>query len=246
MSFFTLVCDFISSKFTFLDKILFYVSGLVKDNPMRVSSYLPSLKELKAKQGCLNIENGVEKCFLWSILASLHPVQRRNNLDRVSKYQQYEHDLNMSGIQYPVDIKDINKFEHQNNIGVNVYGYEDQKIFLLHITTMTAASHHVILLYITAGKTSHCVLVKDLSRLVSRQYNNYKSKHYFCQYCLHGCTSKVVLKNHLGRCKLHGPQRIKLPEPWRQEGAWQSQVYKNRIPTAFTFRHLRRFRKRSM
>ena len=105
MSFFTLVCDFISSKFTFLDKILFYVSGLVKDNRMRVSSYLPSPKELKAKQSCLNIENDVEKCFLWSLLASLHPVQCRNNLDRVSKYQQYEHDLNMSGIQYPVDYK---------------------------------------------------------------------------------------------------------------------------------------------
>ena len=33
----------------------------------------------------------------------------------------------MSGIQYPVDIKDIGKFEHQNNISVNVYGYEDKK-----------------------------------------------------------------------------------------------------------------------
>ena len=54
----------------------------------------------------------------------------------------------MSGIQYPVDIKDINKFEHQNNISVNVYGYEDKKIFLLRITTMTIASHHVNLLSI--------------------------------------------------------------------------------------------------
>ena len=27
----------------------------------------------------------------------------------------------MSGIQYPVDVKDIGKFEHQNNISVNAY-----------------------------------------------------------------------------------------------------------------------------
>ena len=33
----------------------------------------------------------------------------------------------MSGIQYPVDIKDIGKFKHQNSISVNVYGYEDKK-----------------------------------------------------------------------------------------------------------------------
>ena len=94
---------------------------------MRASSYLQLPKELKAKQGCVNIKNNDEKCFLWLILASLHPIQCRNYPDRVLKYQEYEHELNMSGIQYPVDIKDIDKFEHQNNISVNVYGYRDKK-----------------------------------------------------------------------------------------------------------------------
>ena len=144
-------------------------------------------------------------------LALFHPLQYRNNPDRVLKYQEYENELNMSGIQYPVDMKDIDKLEHQNNISVNIYGYEDKKFFLFRITTMTAASHHVNLLYITVDKRSCYVLVKDLSRLVLRQYNNYKSKKYFCQYCLHGCTSEEILKNHLGRSKLHGKQRIKLP-----------------------------------
>ena len=146
---------------------MFYVSELVKYDPMRASSYLP-LPLLKAKQDCLNIKNNDGKCFLWSILALLHPVQHRNHPDRVSKYQEYEHELNMSGIKYPINIKDIKKFEYQNNISVNVYGYEDKKIFLLRITTMITARHQVNLLYITAGKTSHYVLVKDLSRLVSR------------------------------------------------------------------------------
>ena len=90
----------------------------MKYDPMRASSYLPLPKELKAKKACLNIQKNDEKCFLWPILASLNPLQRRNNLDRVSKYQEYE--LSMSGIKYPVDIKDIGKFEHQNNITVNV------------------------------------------------------------------------------------------------------------------------------
>ena len=49
-------------------------------------------------------------------------MQYRNHQFRVLKYQEYEHELNMSVIQYPVDIKDIGKFEHQNNISVNVYG----------------------------------------------------------------------------------------------------------------------------
>ena len=41
--------------------------------------------------------------------------------------------------------------------------------------------------------------------------NNYHKK-YFCQYCLHGCISEEVLKNHLKKCKLHKAQRIKLLE----------------------------------
>ena len=58
----------------------------------------------------------------------------------------------MSGIQYPVEIKDIGKFEHQNNVSVNVYGYEDKKIFPLCIINTTIARDHMNLLYIIAGK----------------------------------------------------------------------------------------------
>ena len=122
MSFLHYAKTFCHLNLHFLVKFYLNVSGLVKYNLMRVSSYLPLPKELKAKQGCLNIQNNDEKCFLWSILVLLQPVQCRNNPYRVSKYQEYEHDLNMSGIQYHVDIKDIGKFEHQNNISVNVYG----------------------------------------------------------------------------------------------------------------------------
>ena len=145
----------------------------MKYDPIRASTYLPLPKELKAKKACLDIQNNDNECFLWSILASLHPVQRRNNLTRVSKYEEYEHELNMSGIQYSVEVKD------QNNISVNVYEYEDEKMFPLRITTTTVARHHVNLLYVTAGEKSHYVLVKEWSRMVSIQYNIIitKAKH---------------------------------------------------------------------
>ena len=120
------------------------------------------------------------------ILAFLQSVQHGTHLNRVLNYQEYEHELNLSGIQYALVIKSIGKFQHQNNISVNVYGYEDKKIFLLRIISMTIARDQVSLLYITSGEKSYYVLVKGLSRLVSIQYNNYNSKHYFCQYHLYG------------------------------------------------------------
>ena len=91
---------------------------------MRVSSYLPLPKEPNAKRGCVNI-NIDEKCFLWSILASLHPVQSRNNQFRVSKYQEYELELNMPGIKYPVNIKDISKLA--KNLPVIYYHHDHCK-----------------------------------------------------------------------------------------------------------------------
>ena len=106
---------------------------------MRASSYLPLPKEPKAEKACLNIQNNDKKCFLRSMLALFHPLQYRNHPDRVSKYQEHECELDMSGIQYPVDIKDIGKFGHQNNISINVYGYEDKKD--LPVTHPTRGHH---------------------------------------------------------------------------------------------------------
>ena len=202
----------------------FSISGMVKYNPMRASSYLPLPKELKAETVCLNFQNNDKKCFLRSILALLHP-------NRVLIYQEYEHELNMSGIQYPVVIKDIGKFEHQNNITVNVYGYEDKEIFQWRIISVTIARDHVNLLCITAGEKSQYELVKDLRRLVSSQYNNHNSKHHLEFAWLH--QSRGIGKPYRIIQVTWGTKN-QVPRSWRQEGTWQSQVYKIRIPMTFT------------
>ena len=102
--------------------VLFYFSRMMKYNPMRTSSCLLLLIEVRAKHGCLSIQNNDKKCFLWSKSAFLHLILYRNNLKRVSKYQEYRYELNMSGIQYPADIQNNGKSEQQNNISVNIYG----------------------------------------------------------------------------------------------------------------------------
>ena len=133
--------------------------------------------------------------------------------NRVTKYIPYEAELDMKGIEYPVAARHYGKFENQNNnISINVFGYEDKKIFPLYITKQTEKQHHVnLLLYQEEGK-SHYVLIKDLSRLVRSQYSKCHGQHFFCPYCLHGCTSQKILDKHMERCKLHGAQRVHLPE----------------------------------
>ena len=186
MTFFPYAVSFYYRKFNEVMSFWkFYLnySRLAIYHQIRASSYLLLPKELKAKQWCLNIESSEKKCFLWSflalLLALLDPMQHKN-ADRVSKYQEYECDLNMSGTKYLIHIKDITKFEHQNNININVYGCKDKKNFPLYIRNMVVVRHHVNLLYITACETFHYALLKDLIKLVMNQYNNQNDKEYFC------------------------------------------------------------------
>lgn len=48
----------------------------------------------------------------------------------VSDYEPFEHELNMSGLKYPMTIDQVTKFEKQNPyISVNVFGFEDKDVF---------------------------------------------------------------------------------------------------------------------
>ena len=60
----------------------------------------------------LNIENDDKYCFLWSILAYLHPCNN-NHPNRVSSYRQYLNELNIEGFDFTNGFKcsDVHKFE---------------------------------------------------------------------------------------------------------------------------------------
>ena len=38
------------------------------------------------------------------------------------------------GIQFPVQEKDLSKIEAKNNIGINVFGYEDELVFSIYVS----------------------------------------------------------------------------------------------------------------
>ena len=63
----------------------------------------------------------------------------------------YKNELNFDGIEFPVTIDKIEKFERQNNISVNVFGFEDV-LFPVHITKMRFDTHVDLLLY-SSGPT---------------------------------------------------------------------------------------------
>jgi len=79
------------------------------------------------------------------------------------------HMLNMDGIQSPVPLSSIGKFENQNpDISVNVlYHDEDQIVPIRTLTFADNRKHQVTLLMITYGNEKfHYLSVQSMSRLI--------------------------------------------------------------------------------
>ena len=100
-----------------LQNLIYLDLNILEFNPLRDSSYAEMPK--KFTKGYVNIVNEDNKYFVWTVLAHLHPATEHK--DRVSKSASYMNEMNMDGIEYPMQIKDINKFEMQTpSIGESI------------------------------------------------------------------------------------------------------------------------------
>lgn len=133
-----------------------------KYDPLRGSSYLKLPNYLANKHAIINIKNADNKCFMWSILAALHPAQR--NADRLNNYIQYRNELKFTGIEFPVRVNSIDKFEKLNeSISISVYMYDakKQKVLPLRMTNNVKEKHiHLLLL----SQETHCTESEELNQ----------------------------------------------------------------------------------
>lgn len=150
-------------------------------NPLNASSYVPLPTHIAQKKAVLNITNNDEKCFIWSILASLYPVSRDYHPYRVSNYIQYESELNCQNIEMPVSLADVPKFEKQNNISINVFGLEKDEVYPLSITKSRHDKHvNLLLISDKEGKRHYC-LIKNMSRLLGDR-TKHDGETFYCNY----------------------------------------------------------------
>ena len=111
--------------------------------------------------------------------------------------------LDYSGTDFPVSRKDYGKVQDLNKINVNVFCYENNVVFLVHLPNKTFSDCLDLLLIF-----DHYVSIKDFNRYV---FNKNKNKKYFCKSCLKCFSSKNVLNNHKEDCSLiNDKQNVKL------------------------------------
>ena len=122
------------------------------------------------------------------------------------------HELNTTGINFPLKFTDTPKFENLNpTICINVLVFENNEVFLLYASKHRDRINHVTLLMISNSEGKfHYLLVRDLSALV---YGRTKHKCYthVCPYCLYCFPEARMLTAHLPDCSVHPEQKVEYP-----------------------------------
>ena len=185
--------------------------NIVNYSPLKGSSYIKLPQELRnSAKGLINMKNKDNECFRWCHIRHSNPQdkdpQRIKNTDK-----QYIEKLDYSSIEFPVTVKQINKIEKQNNICINLFGYEEKQKFPIYISKEKYQDHMELLL-ITEGKNKHYVLIKDFNKFMFNQ-TKHEHRKYFCMYCLQCFSREDVLTEHKNNCiSINGKQAINMPE----------------------------------
>ena len=168
-------------------------------------------KDIADKKACVNVQCSDGKSFKWSVLAAkygktLHDPERVDNyFAYVSEFDTYS---------YPMDPLNIAHFERKERIAVNVYTITDGgAIEPLRVSEFlpndVSVTMHVDLLLIER----HYVLIRNLSRLCTKQLSKHNGARFICRRCLTSCKSAKILEKHMERCVKHKAQAVKMPKP---------------------------------
>ena len=110
--------------------------------PLKAGTWFPLPKELANKKAIINVKSEDDKCFLWCVLRALNP--KSNHPERITDLINNKDTLNMK--EYPVSLKDLNKFEKQNpTISITVLGYEGKGVYPLRNSGYIDREHNIIL-----------------------------------------------------------------------------------------------------
>ena len=122
--------------------------------PLRGETWISLPIELANKNAIINMKNKDNKCFLWCVLRALNPKDK--DPQRITDLINMKDTLNMEGIEYPVSLKDLIKFEKQTPaISITVFGYEGKSVYPLRNSDNTDREHNIILMLIEEGGVKH-------------------------------------------------------------------------------------------
>ena len=178
------------------------------------ASFLPLPEHIAAKKACININNSDSNCFEYCMLYHLFQNRVKKNPQRVDRYASMAGALNMSRCSMPMTDINIDVFEQQNHIAVNLYMLDvrDQtsqvpKLFRL---SSFPAIDLANLLLLKDHDRRHYVYIKSLERL----FGDKNIRKHLCPRCMHAFSRRQALVNHLSAgCSQQLCCQLYLPSP---------------------------------
>jgi hypothetical protein len=129
---------------------------------------------------------------------SIEPCcKKRENVTKLLKEQSKNY--NWDSITFPTKLKDIPKWEKDNNIGVNVFRFDEEmeRIFTLKLSSLFDTKMEIINLYL---HDLHYCPITDLLKLLATQVSRRKERKYFCLRCINEFGSEKLLVRHNEWC----------------------------------------------
>ena len=197
----------LNSRFVF-DEFLYLDVNFHQLNLTRGSSYLPLPDWLVRKKAIVNPHNDDEECFKWSVIAAENVGMK--DPQRVSNLRKFMDNYDWSGLEFPVSVKDIGKFETRNNISVNVLAVEGRDVYIHR--KGQRVGREINLLMVSEDGIRHYTAIKSLSRLLSSKNSNTKCKQHFCMNCLQGFTQASSRDQHQVYCEDNESVRVEMPK----------------------------------
>ena len=208
-----------------------YISTLwldiAKYQPLRGGSYIPLPAAVKNKKAVVNVKNKDDQCLRWALRSALFPVAK--DPQRPAKYSTKD-DLNFTEIDTPTPISQISKVEKQNDLAINVFGWDGAYVIIYRLSERPARRINLLLIE-KAGKF-HYTWIKDLNRLLYNQSKHRERKH-FCERCLHGYTREDLLKAHKPDCRGIGQTAVRVEMPKAGGNKLTFQNHHKQFPAPF-------------
>ena len=172
----------------------------------------------------LNVENNDKYCFLWSIIAYLHPCNN-NHPNRVSTYRQYFDELNIQNFDFSKGFRcsDVHKFNELKNLSVNIFElnfYQDQNQWKHKLIPIEISKNNTDRVIDLAIYKNHYVLIKKLDVFLGDH-----NKKFICRRCLSSYTSENMLMKHKPKCENNDITTIKTSN--ESHLCWKKHFHKN-------------------
>ena len=197
----------LNSRFVF-DEFLYLDVNFHQLNLTRGSSYLPLPDWLVRKKVIVNPHNDDEECFKWSVIAAEKVGMK--DPQRVSNLRKFKDNYDWSGLEFLVSIKDIGKFETNNNVSVKVLAVEGKDIYIHR--KGRRMDLEINLLLISEDRINHYTAIKSLSRLLKSSNTKHKCKQHFCSNWLQGFTQESGRDQHQVYCEDNESVRVEMPK----------------------------------